>query len=60
MRNWYCHFDPVGTMGNVLFLLPRMTEWQAGVKAQKIASAYDQAHVTLRAIHKRKKETETW
>jgi len=32
---WYTCFDPVGTYGNVHFLFPRHSEWQASVGGQR-------------------------
>jgi len=49
-RNWYAKFDPVGTMGNVYFLIPHKTEWEASVTARKIANIIEQPIVTLRPL----------
>lgn len=52
---WYTCFDPVGTYGNVHFLFPRHSEWQASVGARKLATMLDQPNVTLKRLRGNKR-----
>jgi len=49
-QNFYTRFDPAGSMGNVHFLIPNKTEWQASVTARKVADVLNQPIVTLRVL----------
>lgn len=60
-QNWYTRFDPVGSMGNVHFLIPNKSEWNATVTARRIADALGQPIVTLkRIVPKDKQKVITW
>ena len=52
-HNWYTCFDPVGTMGNVHFLIVNKEEHVAGKGALVLAKCMGQANVTLKRIKPR-------
>lgn len=49
-RNWYTCFDPVGSMGNVHYLIVNREEYAAGRGAQAIAYKYGQLMVTMKLL----------
>lgn len=55
LQAWYVCFDPAGSMGNVHFLFPRHTEWQASVGARKLATMLEQPNVTLKRLRGNKR-----